>query len=76
MVWQVAGRWKREKYGKFRYLYRVSEEPTTVSNVTEKLEEIKNSISTITQVPLAEHGARFHEIHRDLNETLTAVEGL
>jgi len=49
---------------------------TSIDSVTAKIEHIKNEIAHVTQIPLGEHGAKFHEIHRELSETLSAVEGL
>lgn len=48
----------------------------SIESVTAKIELIKSEIANVTHIPLAEHGAKFHEIHRELSETLSAVEGL
>ena len=53
-----------------------SKSPASIDSVTAKIEQIKNEIAHVTHIPLGEHGAKFHEIHRELSETLSAIEGL
>lgn len=47
-----------------------------MEQVTAKLATIRAQIEQISQIPLTEHGTTFNEIHRELSETLTAIEGL
>lgn len=47
-----------------------------VGATAERISEIKKRINEIAFAPLAEHGARFEEVNRDLNEALADVEGI
>jgi hypothetical protein len=42
----------------------------------ERISEIKRKVNEIGLSPLEEHGRRFEEVHTELTEVLSAVEGV
>jgi hypothetical protein len=42
----------------------------------ERISEIKRKVNEIGLSPLEEHGRRFEEVHTELTEALSAVEGV
>ncbi|MFM8205340.1 MAG: hypothetical protein ACKN8W_03205 [Actinomycetales bacterium] len=42
----------------------------------ERISEIKRKVNEIGLSPLEEHGRRFEEVHTELTEALSAVEGI
>lgn len=41
-----------------------------------RITEIKRKVNEIGLSPLEEHGVKFEEVNRDLNEALASVEGI
>ncbi len=42
----------------------------------DRISEIKKKVNEIGLSPLEEHGKRFEEVHSELTEALSAVEGI
>jgi hypothetical protein len=42
----------------------------------DRISEIKKKVNEIGLSPLEEHGKRFEEVHLELTEALSAVEGI
>ncbi|MEY4206620.1 MAG: hypothetical protein RL255_457 [Actinomycetota bacterium] len=42
----------------------------------DRISEIKKRVNEIGLAPLEEHGKRFEEVHSELTEALSAVEGI
>lgn len=47
-----------------------------IGSAQDRITEIKKRINEIAFAPLAEHGQKFEEVNRDLNEALADVEGI